>query len=75
MAFDAFIKIGDIAGESTDDKHKDWIQILSFNMGAAQPVTVGSALGGLSGGGANVVGFFFCKEGRQVKPQALSLLP
>ncbi len=27
MAFDAFIKIGDIPGESTDDKHKDWIQI------------------------------------------------
>ena len=22
---------GDIKGESTDDKHKDWIEILSFN--------------------------------------------
>ncbi|WP_353327541.1 type VI secretion system tube protein Hcp, partial [Chitiniphilus shinanonensis] len=27
MAFDAFIKIDGIPGESTDDKHKDWIEI------------------------------------------------
>ena len=30
-AYDAFLKIDGIAGESTDDKHKDWIEILSFN--------------------------------------------
>ena len=30
MAFDGFIKIDGIPGESTDDKHKDWIEILSF---------------------------------------------
>ena len=29
MAFDAFLKVDGIPGESTDDKHKDWIEILS----------------------------------------------
>jgi len=24
-----FLKLGDIKGESTDDKHKDWIEVLS----------------------------------------------
>ena len=33
MAFDAFLKIGDIKGESLDDKHKDWIEVLSFSAG------------------------------------------
>jgi len=27
-AYDAFLKIDGIPGESTDDKHKDWIEIL-----------------------------------------------
>ena len=31
MAFDAFIKLDGIPGESSDDKHKDWIEILSFS--------------------------------------------
>ncbi len=30
MAFDAFLKIDTIPGESTDEKHKDWISILSY---------------------------------------------
>jgi len=42
MAFDAFIKIDGIPGESSDDKHKDWIEILSYSMGITQP-TSGSA--------------------------------
>lgn len=31
--FDAFLKINGIAGESTDDAHKDWIKILGFSWG------------------------------------------
>ena len=31
MAVDIFAKLGDIKGESTDDKHKDEIEVLSFN--------------------------------------------
>ena len=47
MAFDTFLKISTIPGESTDDKHKDWIEILSFSTGLDQP-----ASGSVSSGGA-----------------------
>ena len=36
MAADNFLKIDGINGESTDDKHKDWIEILSYNFGVSQ---------------------------------------
>lgn len=37
MAFDAFVKIDGIPGESTDDKHMDWIEVIHFRQGMAQP--------------------------------------
>jgi type VI secretion system secreted protein Hcp len=49
MAFDAFIKIDGIPGESTDDKHADWIEVLSYSCGVTQTAS-GSAS---SGGGAS----------------------
>ena len=33
MAADIFAKLGDIKGESSDDKHKDEIEVLSFSWG------------------------------------------
>jgi len=36
MPFDAFLKIATIPGESSDDKHKEWIEILSYHWGASQ---------------------------------------
>ena len=33
MAVDYFLKIDGIDGESQDDKHKDWIEVLSFSWG------------------------------------------
>ncbi|OLE74363.1 MAG: fimbrial protein [Acidobacteria bacterium 13_1_20CM_2_57_8] len=47
--FDAFLKIDGIPGESTDDKHKDWIEILSFSHGVAQPVSRTSSSAGGAG--------------------------
>ena len=47
MASDIFAKIGDIKGESLDDKHKDEIEVLSFSWGvtnhAATPPGGGGA--------------------------------
>jgi type VI secretion system secreted protein Hcp len=51
MAVDMFIKIGDVKGESTDDKHKNEIDVLSWSWGASQAGT--SGIGG--GGGAGKV--------------------
>jgi type VI secretion system secreted protein Hcp len=47
MAFDAFLKIDGVPGESTDSKHKDWIEILSYSHGVTQ-----SSSGAQSSGGA-----------------------
>lgn len=37
MAFDAYLKIDGIPGASQDDKHKDWIEVLSYSHGITQP--------------------------------------
>ena len=47
MAFDCFLKIDGVPGESTDEKHKEWIELLSYSHGLSQP---GS--GSVSSGGA-----------------------
>jgi type VI secretion system secreted protein Hcp len=36
MAADIFAKLGDIKGESIDDKHKDEIEVLSFSWGVTK---------------------------------------
>lgn len=51
MASDMFIKIGDIKGETSDNTHKEEIEVLSFSYGATQ---TGSSAAG-SGGGAGKV--------------------
>ena len=48
MAFDAYLKIEGIPGESTDDKHKDWIEVLSFSWGVNQPKSSASTSGSRS---------------------------
>jgi type VI secretion system secreted protein Hcp len=53
MAFDAFLKIEGIEGESTDKTHKGEIEIHSFSWGAANTGT--GSVGG--GGGAGKVSF------------------
>jgi type VI secretion system secreted protein Hcp len=70
MAFDAFIKIDGIPGESTDDKHKDWIEVLSFHCGITQP-TSGSAStsGGASAERANFQDFSIVKTLDKASPK------
>ncbi len=61
MAFDAFLKIETIPGESSDDKHKDWIEILSFDWGVCQPKSVASTAGSRSAERADFNDFGFSK--------------
>ena len=49
MAMDIFIKIGDLKGESIDDKHKDEIQVLAWSWGMSQSGTTHHGPGGGSG--------------------------
>lgn len=53
MASDIHLKLGDFKGESTDDKHKDEIDVESWSWGASNP---GSMARG-SGGGTGKVSF------------------
>ncbi|MHC4332714.1 MAG: Hcp family type VI secretion system effector [Planctomycetota bacterium] len=47
MPADVFLQIDGIEGESTDDKHQNWIEVLSFSHGVSQ-----SGAGSRSSGGA-----------------------
>ncbi|QDQ27512.1 type VI secretion system tube protein Hcp [Chitinimonas arctica] len=49
MAKDMFLKIDGIEGESGDDKHKNEIELLSFNWGMAQASSMHSGSGGGQG--------------------------
>lgn len=63
MAFDAFIKIAGIDGESSDDKHQGWIEISTFNSGLTQAVSsTASSSGGASAERANFHDFSFTKQ-------------
>jgi type VI secretion system secreted protein Hcp len=52
MASDIFAKIGDIKGESLDDKHKDEIEVLSFSWGVSNSGSIVSSGGGGGAGKA-----------------------
>ena len=60
MPFDAFLKIATVPGESTDDKHKEWIETLSYSWGASQA----------AGGSASATG---AHAGQRVDIQDFSL--
>jgi type VI secretion system secreted protein Hcp len=49
MAFDYFLRIDGIAGESTDAKHKDEIPVLDFSWGETQSAPPASGGGGGAG--------------------------
>jgi type VI secretion system secreted protein Hcp len=47
MAFDAYLQITGIPGESTDSAHSDWIEVLSYSWGVTQPASsTASSAGG-----------------------------
>ncbi len=49
MASDIFAKLGDIKGESIDDKHKDEIEVLSFSWGVSNAGSMSHGTGGGEG--------------------------
>jgi len=49
MASDIFAKLGDIKGESLDDKHKDEIEVLSYSWGVTNAGSMAHGSGGGEG--------------------------
>ncbi len=70
MAEQLFAKIGDIKGESTDDKHKDEIQVLSWSWSLANVPGPTSGAGGGSGKAA-FGSFVFTHRIDRASPQLL----
>jgi type VI secretion system secreted protein Hcp len=68
MAFDAYLKLDTITGESTDTNFAGCMEIFSFSLGASNPVTIGSASGGGGGGRASLSGFNFMKKTDSASP-------
>jgi type VI secretion system secreted protein Hcp len=49
MAFDSFLKLDGIDGESRVDKYENWIEVLSYSWGVAQTTTSGVGSGAGAG--------------------------
>jgi len=75
MPFDAFLKIEtpNVAGESTDSKHKGEIEIYSFSLGASNPTTIGSATGGAGAGKVSLSSFNFMKKTDAASPKMFQM--
>lgn len=70
MPFDAFLKIDGMPGESTDDKHKDWIEVLSYSWGASQLASAtASSAGGATAERANFQDFSIVKTLDKASPK------
>ncbi len=70
MAFDAFFKIDGIEGESTDDKHQGWIEIMSCDNQISQKVSkTASSAGGATGERASFQDFNLTKEMDKASPK------
>jgi len=68
--FDVFIKIDTIPGESTDDKHKDWIEVQSFSHSINQPSSAtGSSCGSRAAQRADFSDFSVVKEVDSATPK------
>lgn len=62
MAFDAFLKIDGIEGESTDSKYQGWIELISYFCSMTQTVSkTASSAGGASAERVDFNGFGFTK--------------
>lgn len=61
MAVDAYLKIEGVTGESMDQGHEKWIDVLSFGYGVTQTGAASSG-GGLTAGKANLNEFTFTQK-------------
>jgi type VI secretion system secreted protein Hcp len=67
MAIDIFLKIDGVDGESTDDKHKNEIALLSFSWGEAQLTPAGG--GGAGAGKVAMQDFHFTTLVNKASPR------
>lgn len=69
MAYDAYIQLDGIPGSATDEKHKNWIEVLSFHWGVEQQGASRSTGGDQTTGKANLRDLSFVKVVDQSSPK------
>lgn len=70
MPFDAFLKIATVPGESTDDKHAEWIEVLSYSWSASQAAGgSASATGSHAGQRVDIHDFSVVKQLDKASPK------
>jgi type VI secretion system secreted protein Hcp len=70
---DAYLQIDGIKGESTEDQHKDWIEVLSFDHGISQPTSATrSSAGGATTGASQHGDIMITKNVDLSSPKLLS---
>ena len=70
MAFDCFLKIAEVPGESTDEAHKEWIEVLSYSWGISQSgATSVSSHGSLTAARADFADFSIMKALDKASPK------
>jgi len=73
MAVDFYLDLGDIKGESKDEKHKDQIQLMSFSWGGSQATTV-SGSGGSGAGKVSLSDISVMKNFDKASPKLLTAM-
>src|SRR5215211_7780026 len=68
MASDIFAKLGDIKGESLDNKHKDEIEVLSWSWGVTNAATPAGTGAGAGAGKAKFQDFSFTHKIDKASP-------
>ena len=69
-AVSGFLKVDGIPGESTDDKHKDWIDIVSWSYGETQSAEVtASKVGGAAAERVKMQNFKFTMRTNKASPK------
>ncbi len=62
MATNTYLNCDPIKGESTDDGHKQWIEVFAFNHGLSQPMSGASGTGGRGAARADFSPFVVSKS-------------
>jgi type VI secretion system secreted protein Hcp len=71
VAFDAFLKLGDIVGDSTDARHKGEIVVEAYSFGVENTGSAGGAGGGAGAGKASFTDFVFTTAMSAASPQLM----
>jgi type VI secretion system secreted protein Hcp len=72
MAFDTFMDIAGVEGESTAKGMEKKIEIYSFSWGASNPTTVGAGATGISAGKVSISSFNIMKKSEKSSPKLFS---